>query len=620
MFHLFFAGTEVPRFYTTGLECGMNSQLISYYYLQTGKKSESVKNRKLKTPQVEILVDSGANTLMKKNESMTKKEAKRYLRKYVEWLEEYGKYCFAAVEMDLDVFFGFKTIRRWREKYFKPLEEKGLLILYVYRQDTMSKEDFIDMCKEYRYVALSGSTKEIPAPHMNGLFSVAEQHGTRLHGLGLTVWEKMLKHPWYSVDSTTPKMCEVFGETHLFVGNKLVKLRFTDKQQRRRYRKEIESLGLDWEKIERDEAPEILRWNLKTWKKITDHINHMRGRKDYHVPFDTLPKPDTVDSMSKVQMEEWAGKILLDPTIENENDEKEVRVSLKDALVLCHRDPVEMPKLAEKETLRDIAEGTIGESSGDPEILALEVGRFYRRHYMEKEGLVSREEAKQREELSPLEEVKETAIELKKGAPLGNQNARKHGLYSKLLPGLTCNSCPIRDTCPKFKVDHVCAFQKEFEQANVETVADAIEYMKGLVQFTHERMIKNALFEAVQGGIIDPQVSLEQERLFEQTERLARLQMDGSRGGEELTVRGGPGILERLFGKTGESREEPGEIKEAQIIEKEAEEKEVLDEGLQEQDQQKRLEGKKDTVLDVQGGVESGESVQIPGRSADRKD
>lgn len=39
---------------------------------------------------------------------------------------------------------------------------------------------------------------------------------------------------------------------------------------------------------------------------------------------------------------------------------------------------------------------------------------------------------------------------------VGNQNAKKHGLYSRTPPAMTCNQCPNAKTCPYFKPGKVC--------------------------------------------------------------------------------------------------------------------------------------------------------------------
>lgn len=41
---------------------------------------------------------------------------------------------------------------------------------------------------------------------------------------------------------------------------------------------------------------------------------------------------------------------------------------------------------------------------------------------------------------------------------MGNQNAKKHGLYSRTPPASVCNACPNAGTCPSFKPGNACVF------------------------------------------------------------------------------------------------------------------------------------------------------------------
>lgn len=43
----------------------------------------------------------------------------------------------------------------------------------------------------------------------------------------------------------------------------------------------------------------------------------------------------------------------------------------------------------------------------------------------------------------------------------GNQNAKKHGLYSRTPPSSTCNTCPNAETCPSYKAGNACVFVLE---------------------------------------------------------------------------------------------------------------------------------------------------------------
>ena len=53
-------------------------------------------------------------------------------------------------------------------------------------------------------------------------------------------------------------------------------------------------------------------------------------------------------------------------------------------------------------------------------------------------------------------EIQKTKIRKKM---LGNQNAKKHGLYSRTPPTLICNTCPNTHTCPYYKPGNLCHFE-----------------------------------------------------------------------------------------------------------------------------------------------------------------
>lgn len=735
----FVAGTEVSRFFDTSVAAGIPWSLVSYYYLRN-KKAAIVKTRKKEHPEIDTFIDSGAFTLMKK-ESVTKSEAFNYLLEYVAWLKKYKKYIFAAVELDLDLFFGLDTVLEWRKKYFEPLEKEGLQMVYVYRS-TMPIEIWLDMVKKYRYVAISG-VKDFTPPKLNSMMVAAQKYGTRVHGLGLSNWQIWIAHPWTSVDSsvtgdtkvwvrkkgasianswyekierlynylpterqstefesvkettdfealtmdehcnlvwsnlsavirhkvtksiytlhfkigesirvtgdhsvytlddkkqlvptradglvvgdsivgceligecidfwiavsrqivkinvtvndglpinvydlsvpgyqkfvgnnvvlhnTTYKACELFGETHLFVGNRLLKLRLKDKKQRIRYRNEIESLGLDWEKINNDEAPEILRWNILTWKKIIDHVNKMWGERGYYRFYDMLPTPAEVLSLNRDELQKLSGKLLNDSTVESEEEWESLRVATRNAVILAKKDPAGLDELREdKEHVKKIAESLLGEGEGEVEDLLTELGVVYRQNFMLRAGVIKRDKPKEREqpalESSPIVHLQERpAIQTSPGAPLGNQNARKHGIYSKRMPNYVCNTCAIRDLCPEYKADSICAFLEDFRANGISSVDEVVEYVEDNIRLRHERALMNAMIERAQGGVIDPNVSNELVTLSETAVMLARLKMD-RRGGESLTVRGGPGILAALFGKS--PAKEPEEIKSVDV-------------------------------------------------------
>ncbi|MBD3262643.1 MAG: hypothetical protein GF334_13400 [Candidatus Altiarchaeales archaeon] len=95
------------------------------------------------------------------------------------------------------------------------------------------------------------------------------------------------------------------------------------------------------------------------------------------------------------------------------------------------------------------------------------------------------------------------------GAPKGNQNARKHGLYSTRMPNLACDNCPHMQVCPQYKQGFVCSYLNEFNQA-IEA-SEGEEPEQSAVQLILIEQIKRArralLFETFEGGIANKECS-----------------------------------------------------------------------------------------------------------------
>lgn len=96
------------------------------------------------------------------------------------------------------------------------------------------------------------------------------------------------------------------------------------------------------------------------------------------------------------------------------------------------------------------------------------------------------------------------------GAPKGNQNARKHGLYSARLPQMACDSCPHIQVCPQYRAGHVCAFLTEFsqeQQSIKESAKPFVATLENLLQTQVARLRRSLLFETFEGGIINKETS-----------------------------------------------------------------------------------------------------------------
>jgi hypothetical protein len=81
-------------------------------------------------------------------------------------------------------------------------------------------EELHRLCREEPYVAIGGcvpyaKTPKILMRHLIQAHRVAAEHGTRLHGLGMTGGTSMRRLPWFSVDSSSWVGSHRFGELEL---------------------------------------------------------------------------------------------------------------------------------------------------------------------------------------------------------------------------------------------------------------------------------------------------------------------------------------------------------------------------------------------------------------------
>jgi hypothetical protein len=146
-----------------------------------------------------FLLDSGAFTYLQK--SNTEVDWEKYIEDYAEFINKYDIEHF--FELDIDSLVGLKKVELLRAKLEDLTGKKCIPVWHKNR----GKEYFIEMCKNYPYVAIGGIvTQEIPRKRYEALFpwfiKTAHQYGVKIHGLGYTNQEGMRKYKFDSVDST----------------------------------------------------------------------------------------------------------------------------------------------------------------------------------------------------------------------------------------------------------------------------------------------------------------------------------------------------------------------------------------------------------------------------------
>ena len=210
----YFAGTE-SRKYLLEEEC-MNLFLAGEHGVKNGAECLSWKDLNIlesfyyasKNPHIprliqefgNFLLDSGAFTFMQgSHKGMI--DWGEYTRNYAEFINRYNVELF--FELDIDSIVGIEKVEFYRNMLESMTGKKPIPVWHKKR----GKQYFIDMCKEYPYVALGGIvSKEIPRDVYEKAFPwfirTAHEYGAKIHGLGYTSIEGVHKYHFDSVDST----------------------------------------------------------------------------------------------------------------------------------------------------------------------------------------------------------------------------------------------------------------------------------------------------------------------------------------------------------------------------------------------------------------------------------
>lgn len=158
----------------------------------------------------DFLLDSGAFTFLgaKKGKEIDFDE---YADRYADFIKtnKVAKYF----ELDLDGIVGLDGTERLRKRIEHITGTQSIPVWHRNR----GKQYFIDMCKEFPYVALGGlALREIPMSKFEPMFpwfiETAHKYDAKIHGLGFTNVNKLPVYHFDSVDSTTWNNGGRFGE------------------------------------------------------------------------------------------------------------------------------------------------------------------------------------------------------------------------------------------------------------------------------------------------------------------------------------------------------------------------------------------------------------------------
>lgn len=260
----YFSGVEGDQHFLAAMDAGAQHVLMSYLYVQD-KGLQLLTSRKAKFPNVKVMLDSGAHTLQTNCQqppynTWKLADYERYLRNYVDWIKTNRALIDVAVELDIsyplniaagkagDDAYGHQVVEGWRRKYFAPLADQGIEIIYVWHGYN-GLQGWESMCNEYSYVGLPGELSS--QSDFNKYLTSAKRYMSRIHGFAATKQADFRDWPWYSIDSTTWKSSERYG-TLIHWDERRQKLGFFDKDKRHLFREHYLKAGLDADSIIKD--------------------------------------------------------------------------------------------------------------------------------------------------------------------------------------------------------------------------------------------------------------------------------------------------------------------------------------------------------------------------------
>lgn len=156
------------------------------------------------------------------NAKQAKIDWEEYIKKYADFINRNKiKNYF---ELDVDNIVGYDKVKEYRKKIERLT---GTPVIPVWHK-SRGKEEFLKMCDEYDYVAIGGIvTKEITKdqyPFFTWFINEAHKRGCKIHGLGFTSLDGILKYKFDTVDSTAWTTGNRFGYIYKFNGKTMTKI------------------------------------------------------------------------------------------------------------------------------------------------------------------------------------------------------------------------------------------------------------------------------------------------------------------------------------------------------------------------------------------------------------
>lgn len=616
-FSMLYSGVEDDKNFNILYDLGIRNFLMSYHYVQTKNLDVNMYNDR----GIKFLIDSGAFTYMSnpKYTDYTIEQWEAHIERYLQWARDHKSIIFAIASLDIELLVGGDKVQEWNEKYFEPfMLETGIPVCFVWHHEA-TKLSWEQYCQRYPYVGVSWGTDS----YQDGtgglktgqrMLKVAEKYGAVVHGMAMTRTSLLTKLPFYTVDSTTWMVGVQYGEVNWWRGTKMSRLK-KDKWKGEMLDEICNTLGRDRELLLAEDPAEMIRVNVQAFQKAEEYIQSRAKSKLYWL------KPQaTEQSIEDIEYppvfwldnpdEEWkdyAKKFNINTEIEDPQIAMDLVI---DITCIMNWDNPEyedfITEVYTPELVKSLHDMWVNKVVSGDEARIEDLQKFFteciegrndrlltlgtnfdrvakeREHYIEEEteeivDLTPQQFAKEVGNCLPpgsvapeIDELDEEifsdngliAVRDEKGRFLKGQKKVKKpkNIYSEKYPKLVCNTCYASQNCPEFKEGYVCAFNKMFKRFDCRNTNDILEAMQGMVNMNMERMQRVAIFEMLDGGMPDGNLTamidqnmrlmMNMKQVMQQQEVIRQTRVVTADGTTTETTQVNstqPGILERMF-------------------------------------------------------------------------
>ena len=469
------------------------------------------------------------------------------------------------------------------------------------------------------------------------MLRIAEKYNTVVHGMGMTRTSLLTKLSFYTSDSTTWLVGLQYGEINFWNGQKMQRLK-KDKWKGTYLDTICNKFGLNSDLLLEEDTTEMIKANVGAFIEAEEFIQHMaKSRFYWQKPKSNKRTEEDLENI-EYPTQEWllapreerqnlekyakdfnismedpneAMNLVVDMTCfmnwENPDYSKFIEKCYTPEVIKVSHD-VYINRIVEsdEERIEDLKAFYKANLLGEDTTL-LYLGTNFDRIVKEREdNEYITDEEYEYEDVSDIEinntlakllpektqgdapEIDELDDEIfreqgiepvrdKNGHFLKGQRKvlKPKKLYSEKYPKLACDVCVNAQRCPQYKAGYVCAFNKMFQRYNTRDMADVIQAMQGIVDFSMQRLKRGMMTEMLNGGIPDPAVSQMMNQSMGLLNQLQRMYECGSQavikqtkvvradGTQETTTQvSNPqsgGILAQIFGSMsndGEPKEE----------------------------------------------------------------